>query len=1390
MIINTTQDFGKDNEPTKEYMDRVPYFINTRVVEIPTIKISGRNMAPAITINGYRSISNSGTAIGGKDSGWYSTDFITLKPRTKYSLRIKDGYDCHIHVFLDTDDIISYYKNTDGVYTQITVDSEKTPEDPENWGNYLNQEGGVGSFITREKDIRITLNVTKLVSTNVTFEDFKDVVELVEGDFEDYETNFIPYEELLVPIDTWLGKDDKLYMENNKLLVERNWVRRKLSSEDWGAYPAMSIYIADNVWRAVLFYKNRIDDRVVEEYFEARGLGLPYGTEWDSPVVDSNADYPHVLAYMNDNVDDGDYNFNGKTCIIAFFDKEDILQGTDHSSLTEDELEVLLWDYIDNKLDGEIYFKLDTPIIEEVPNVILPELFANQRNNITFTTGHVLEEAQVTNASDWYYIGQDTNRARDVIDIDITSDYGNGKIKDITYRNRHIKAIYKENPETGILELDGRWSQDGFYGKGRERLWAARDSANPMVLPEDKYWIEYQAENAGIIDSEFSILADDSSMLVIESKVEKVSNLVRGLNDNYKQLLSDFDELYDEYQSNVVTMDETPIPVNLTTTIPIVSTSDPVNNGANVAFEMESSFLINGLGGVEEGSSVISDNTQTSIGFTDQTGSIILNATYSLNERIIPVTLNDVWLFVAKLKDDSVGKLRASGGAPIYIRHEDGSAGGNTISQAEIVLGIYSARVVQMTDTTNVNLKLIEGDVGQIDLDYAYAYNLTELGEMERDAITLANKYPYIEGIQPVRNPSLKITGDNLCDIKSFIKNPYYPTDTANMIIDGSKITVNNLDHLGDGYGEIYKVIPGKSYTVSVKSITTNTNIAGGGRIRIFTPDMDNLNFTGGNYITAVHTVNANLYTTVVPTTDYIGIIICQNTMYDSPSSITVEELMVTEGTIPPKEYKPYIESKTTINNFFGKGDRLLGYSDGRIEKYKKMEFVELDGSFGWSLDGDFVNYKQVVMPLSEIKEGKNNSQISEKYNGKILSVNSSNPAIPDGCVFNSVYSSNLKITIADTDSGWGESYTPTEDEIKAYFNGWRMYTAVSSGDPTATSSSYNGTGTKAWAKIYNGNGTLSGTTGGIVGTAITTIPTLKSDDIAWNPYKLYYELETPYTEALTSEKGISTISGQRNTFSIESGIVEREKVVPMQNPTTPTQYTINNVNAYLTGNNNLLYKNGDIIKVWKETLINGELKITDDTRYWTKTTTYAYGKYRLYTLADGIQYYDPLANYYVDYQMLQSNYTNQQHTVALTYTESIKSTVSSIKTNQDRIDEQQSINTKQLGYMNSPIEKYDIDLLNGVTAASAIITLKRLGETLYDVTVEILTAANCSNDLVIGHMLDGFAPKENSVVGAGYMTNGDNVCLGQIDIYGQIKTFMYTASGTVHCKINYMVEV
>ncbi len=124
-------------------------------------------------------------------------------------------------------------------------------------------------------------------------------------------------------------------------------------------------------------------------------------------------------------------------------------------------------------------------------------------------------------------------------------------------------------------------------------------------------------------------------------------------------------------------------------------------------------------------------------------------------------------------------------------------------------------------------------------------------------------------------------------------------------------------------------------------------------------------------------------------------------------------------------------------------------------------------------------------------------------------------------------------MSVADTDSGWGENYTPSSDEIKAYFNGYVMY---QDGGGLYTS------GTKYFAKRYQGIGTKGYLATGVVvengsGTNQTTCPTNKAYGEDTKHYQLYYELANPTTETIATITPITTVSGQKNTISVTSDL-------------------------------------------------------------------------------------------------------------------------------------------------------------------------------------------------------------------------------------------------------------
>ncbi|KZL93570.1 hypothetical protein [Clostridium magnum] len=167
----------------------------------------------------------------------------------------------------------------------------------------------------------------------------------------------------------------------------------------------------------------------------------------------------------------------------------------------------------------------------------------------------------------------------------------------------------------------------------------------------------------------------------------------------------------------------------------------------------------------------------------------------------------------------------------------------------------------------------------------------------------------------------------------------------------------------------------------------------------------------------------------------------------------------------------------------------------------KRIEKAALDGALSWSLFAHGTGFKRVVVSLSNIYG--TSTSVLYKHNSKVLPVNGSGTTADSYMLFSNLdasFPNQLFITIPSADSGWADAYTPSVDELRAYFNGYKMYQLESGGSMTP----YNGTGTKAWAKINQASPSVSG-----VDYSLTTCPTALCGN-GYIPYRLYYQLATP----------------------------------------------------------------------------------------------------------------------------------------------------------------------------------------------------------------------------------------------------------------------------------------
>lgn len=197
----------------------------------------------------------------------------------------------------------------------------------------------------------------------------------------------------------------------------------------------------------------------------------------------------------------------------------------------------------------------------------------------------------------------------------------------------------------------------------------------------------------------------------------------------------------------------------------------------------------------------------------------------------------------------------------------------------------------------------------------------------------------------------------------------------------------------------------------------------------------------------------------------------------------------------------------------------------------------------------DFTGYKwiRLRLPVAPVKD----TGYMLKYDGSILArVNQGlSPSKMDQQVVLDATDStpnSFIVTISNTDSGWGDNYSPSVAEIKAYFFGWKMYDAsTNSSDGLGV---YNGSNAanKRWTPLASFDGsTYSGNVSVLPGDIPSVvIPNGYRVSKITTPYELIYKRSSVISEPLASEGAMSFIQGT-NIIEIGSGLVIRETANP-----------------------------------------------------------------------------------------------------------------------------------------------------------------------------------------------------------------------------------------------------
>ncbi|MUG66554.1 hypothetical protein GNP94_11140 [Paenibacillus campinasensis] len=499
--------------------------------------------------------------------------------------------------------------------------------------------------------------------------------------------------------------------------------------------------------------------------------------------------------------------------------------------------------------------------------------------------------------------------------------------------------------------------------------------------------------------------------------------------------------------------------------------------------------------------------------YSIEVNQITTGNSYTRAANAISINPNSYYLALA------VVKASTSTEVTVRLVKSDGSASlsgskGNTIFPGETGLAWKAYNPTELNGNDSVKFDVFTNGVIPQGDGYCFdSLRLYEISFEEYEAIDnmsqneLSIKYPYIDGMQSVSNPYVIRYGENLLP-------PFYEWSwgAADVTVRGPYEALLNRTGAGQNIFTDVPHVDGTNYRFSV--------------------------VYGENALGQVQYYNA--------AGDAQQEDLSDNEIIEPPAG-TVRIRIVLAGPNGPLSFRnPMLTLGTELQSFVPREDFMLAFQtdlhanpvdssdpdvlferEGQYFKLAKWKRVVLDGSLNWgySASSSSTGYKGVYC-TGLAPNSINRSALITKYNGTVLETKSDGQITgPDQN--NGIGGSNLYLSIPNADSGWGADYTPTQDEIKAYFWGWKMYDTTG-----ATSSTYNRTdgAYKGWVRRRSYDGAYVDGTG--------TLPTTFAPE--YTPYHLVYRLAKPTVEPVVSE-GCLTLNEGDNQVEVGTGIVLRE---------------------------------------------------------------------------------------------------------------------------------------------------------------------------------------------------------------------------------------------------------
>ncbi|MGG4216546.1 hypothetical protein [Paenibacillus sp. FSL L8-0638] len=463
------------------------------------------------------------------------------------------------------------------------------------------------------------------------------------------------------------------------------------------------------------------------------------------------------------------------------------------------------------------------------------------------------------------------------------------------------------------------------------------------------------------------------------------------------------------------------------------------------------------------------------------------------------------------------------------------------------------------------------------------------------------------KGLFGVRNPYVIRYGENLLPpfyewtaltngaTGLLLANEPYSATLAARASGSSIQTVN--------FYTIVPVKPGQNYTYSMEH---------NGVIAMNTRDKDNVSINTGVAKFDEWLTDQTISVTVPSNVYYLVLLVGNN---NSPSTAHAYKNPMLNIGSTAKPFKPREDSMLALQTDLyadpvtGANADTVFERDGQYFKSKKWQGLTLDGNRAWvqGEGGATAGVRQVRL-VGAATGAVAGSGIGVKFDGKILPQGSTGNTADTNAV---TAAGDIYFGIPVADSGWADSYGPDQNDIKAYFYGYKAYDANTITPATAqaaTTATWNGTGTKYWVQR--------------VGAANFTQSVPLASYAGYTPYKLVYQLATPTVEPIVSEGQLSFIEGD-NQVEVGTGIVLREAAKPSYESTSGN-YQVNN--SALTGSA-LRNKAERILNIFRNSVSDKAFEIISNTA--------AYGVQLAVIKASN---YDPVASYSATYLMLDKS--------------------------------------------------------------------------------------------------------------------------------------------------------